>query len=280
MLLRGELSIPKCHWYVASKDHAEWWQLHLNMFRGEYHEVYQARQGDVLCTERIPPISKELRHAIIDKWCPEQLRESAKINETSQDCLIRVYLGKRRFPRSTLPPRMFSLRNFNLCVDMIEELDCNMDEYRAIAETMGQALAHLHWTVGTDARDVEFVLGGARPAAEIPIPFSQLDQATAAQTTWKKATKDGETHSAVRLWLLDFNQCRPISKDVEGIKKAADAVFGNDPYYPRPLCENMTEQGLWNAFQAGYMAAGTWALEGEEHNVQMLPKRCLEAHVL
>lgn len=45
----------------------------------------------------------------------------------------------------------------------IEELGLPMEEY---AECMAVALAFLHWRVGIDANDVEFVLAAPRSSAD------------------------------------------------------------------------------------------------------------------
>jgi hypothetical protein len=50
----------------------------------------------------------------------------------------------------------FSLRNFCLFLDQIEDLALDPSEY---AEAMADALAIMHWSAGIDANDVEFVLG-------------------------------------------------------------------------------------------------------------------------
>ncbi|KAF2812949.1 uncharacterized protein BDZ99DRAFT_411298, partial [Mytilinidion resinicola] len=243
------LQVPKCLWFAKSDD-KKWWDLHRHRFPDQSRVE---RPRDVLCTERILPIPKELRHAIIDAWCPEDLREKAKAEPTNRDCLIRVYLGKRRRdPTTSRPLKMFQLRNYNLHVDQIMELA--IEEYGEVAENMGRALAVLHWLVATDARDVEFVLGSA-PTPK-PVPLAAKDVVgKAPRSTWEEVTSHNFKRRAIRLWLLDFNQCRPISRDDESVKKAVQAFFENDPYYPRPLTKTSTEQRLWTKFKAGYLEA-------------------------
>lgn len=54
---------------------------------------------DSLLSERIPSVSKAAREAIIDKYCPPNLRDeidSLKAHHGSQDCIIRPLVGRRR----------------------------------------------------------------------------------------------------------------------------------------------------------------------------------------
>ena len=199
-LARDEsFSIPQCYWF-ASQDDKTWWEEHRQRFPDESRVVVPR---DVLCTERILPLPEKLRHAIIDRWCPKALIAKAKEEETNQDCLVRVYLGRRRLPRSR-PLSMFQLRNFNLCVDMILELNMAA-EFKSVADNMGRALAILHWSIGTDARDVELVLGSAPTPIESPLTYAQIKSMPARTSTWRQVQNLDSRRRPVRLWLLDFN---------------------------------------------------------------------------
>ena len=261
---RESLSIPKCLWF-ASRDDKAWWNEHLHRFPDQARVMIPR---DVLCTERILPLPKELRHAIIDQWCPKALNAKAKAEKTNQDCLVRIYLGRRQTPRSR-PLSMFQLRNFNLWVDMIHEL--NIAQFGDVAETMGLALGVLHWSVGTDARDVEFVLGSAPTPTEIPLTYAQIRSMPASGSTWKQVKKHNFRRRAVRLWLLDFNQCQTMTRGGAGIAMAVRAFYENDPYFPRPHGANSFEEDLWRIFRTSYEKAGAWALRDASEREKALP---------
>ena len=267
-----ELSIPKCLWFADRTD-TRWWSEHVKRFPDPARVVLPR---DVLCTERILPLPKELRHAIIDQWCPEALRAKAKNEKTNQDCLVRVYLGRRRFPRSR-PLTVFQLRNFNLWLDMVNELD--LTQFTSVAQTMGRALALMHWSVGTDARDVEFVLGSAPTPTDIPLPAAQI-QKMSKGSTWQQATQHNVKRRAVRLWMLDFNQCQEITKDRAGIDMAVKAFFDNDPYCPRPRGTTAFEQELWKNFSLSYEQAGAWALRNGSEEEMTLPAQFISKLVV
>jgi hypothetical protein len=56
--------------------------------------------------------------------------------------------------------------------------------------------------------------------------------------------------------MLGFNQCRKIWPDDKGVRTAVQAFFINDPYFPRPLCEDGVEKELWAAFVKAYLETG------------------------
>ena len=86
---------------------------------------------------------------------------------------------------------------------------------------MAQALALMHWVGEVDGNDVEFVLAPS-------------DNATMSNVL-------GD-HS---MWILDFDLCRNMSMDEDGVKQASIAFWRNDPFYPRPG----KDPELWNAFR-------------------------------
>jgi hypothetical protein len=103
--------------------------------------------------------------------------------------LCRVYFGKviSEVGKDGRPNRFFNSANFPLDVEryrMIKKLDhaddCGYPDVQEIVFGMGEMLGHLHWRAGYDARDVEFVMGGA-------------------------------SFSGVALFVIDFNQVRRYS---------------------------------------------------------------------
>jgi hypothetical protein len=65
---------------------------------------------------------------------------------------------------------MFTLRNFNIHVDQLEEIGVEAEE---IALQMADALAIMHWKARIDADDIEFVLGSAATLPKAQIPKSE-----------------------------------------------------------------------------------------------------------
>ncbi|KAH7385825.1 zinc finger protein-domain-containing protein [Pyrenochaeta sp. MPI-SDFR-AT-0127] len=214
------LSIPQCRELIQPTD--TWWQLHLNQFPAG-HAACRA-----LISERIPKVPRLISDKIVDLFCAGNVDDDA--------CLIRPYLGRRRYQReATLTSRFqrFSLRNVPLHIDQMEMLGLNTSSY---AETMADALALMHWGARIDANDVEFVLA---PPRGIESPSSSSFQS--------------EYLGIHCMWILDFDCCRSLSMDEAGIEQACMAFFKNDPFYPRPGSEEAADEELWNVFKQRFL---------------------------
>ncbi|KAI9766179.1 MAG: hypothetical protein M1840_006746 [Geoglossum simile] len=215
------IQVPQCRHFIAPED--EWWGENLPNFPQGYSPC------NVLHSERIPPLPQNVRELLIDRYCPAPLIAEIKASDTNQDCLIRLYLGRRRTALSSgdRPSRFnaFSLRNFPIHADQFEQLDASANAL-IYAEVMAEALAVMHWHAGIDANDVEFVLAPPRDGTEFK-PSNILGDHT--------------------MWLFDFDCCRPMPMDEKGVAQAVAAFFRNDPYYPRP------GQDLWAGFRARYL---------------------------
>lgn len=124
----------------------------------------------------------------------------------------------------------FSLRNYPPHTDQMEELGLDVCAY---ANAMGEALAIMHWKAGIDARDVDLVLASRRQA--VPAPFS--------------ACRLGE-HA---MWILDFDCCRPLSLDADGVDEAVVAFYRNDPIYPLPGRCSTNDSAKWRVFRDRYL---------------------------
>ena len=185
---------------------------------------------NVLISDRIPPFSRELRSKIIDMYCPESLKSSIKSSKPDEDCLIRPYLGRRRRLVEQSRFKAFSLRNFPLHVDQIEELGLNKMLY---ARIMAETLAHMYWRAHVDANDVEFVLAPSSSNQETTIKSQLLGEHV--------------------IWLLDFDCCRDMSFDERGVEQAVVAFYRNDPFYPRPGRRDVKDQALWDEFRAHFL---------------------------
>ncbi|KAI4268700.1 MAG: hypothetical protein L6R35_006738, partial [Caloplaca aegaea] len=155
-LSAGESSvqIPACREYIKADDWA-WWDECITMF-----PTKQRERCNLLITERIPPFPQHVRDAIVDLYCPESLRVTIKASEANKDCLIRLYLGRRRrLEKTNSKFHGFTLRNFPLQQDQVEALGLDGGQYAGI---MAETLAEFYWSAHIDANDVEFVLAPSR----------------------------------------------------------------------------------------------------------------------
>jgi hypothetical protein len=266
-----DIRVPKVFYYVLSSDEA-WWGAHKDKFPAHYGEASRS----VLCTERILPLPERIRHELIDVFCPMSIKEAARAAPANKDCLARIYLGKRPAKRTT-PLTVFSLRNFNLDLDRIEQ--AKIQGMENIATAMGSALAVMHWRVGIDADDVEFVLGSS-PTYPVPRPLSPQELSAISQptSTWQQTMNLVNFKRRVtQLWLLDFNRCHDISRDEKGVSQAVSAFFRNDAYYPRPLGNNPAEKELWEAFSDGYIQKSNEIMgSDDDQSARRLPGHFLE----
>jgi hypothetical protein len=266
--------VPVPHFFIANTDE-EWW--HENEQR--FPKDFRGRGARVLCMERVLPLAQPIRDALIDKYCPESIRRKARNTPGEQDCLVRVYLGRKREQLTRIAKPTWSLRNYKLNLDQMMDLDLDI---RALAESMADALAIMHWKVGVDAGDVEFVLGST-PGNIIVDNGPLLNR-----VMWKDvATLPPNTSTRVRpghnfklrhtqLWLIDFNRCKSMTPDTDGIVQAVKAFYVNDPYYPRPCGETEEEERLWECFRARYLKTSARYVDEETKN---LPMRLVDAMV-
>lgn len=148
-------------------------------------------------------------------------------------------------------------------LDQMAELDLDIE---AMAKNMGPALAIMHWVARTDARDVEFVLGGSRGKTN---PLTAIDTDELVDNIQPEYTGPASySHDAcvcrtTQMWVLDVNQARPVGLDEEGVELMVDAFRLNDPYYPRPLRSTEHERCVWRAFVVSYLQASQFVLEEE-----------------
>jgi hypothetical protein len=55
------------------------------------------------------------------------------------------------------------------------------------------------------------------------------------------------------MWILDFDCCKDISLDKAGVEQGVIAFYKNDPFYPRPGCDNKNDQALWEKFRVRFL---------------------------
>jgi hypothetical protein len=144
-------------------------------------------------------------------------------------------------------------------LDQLEELELPIQAY---AETMAEALASMHWIAEIDANDVEFVLA--------PLGDTQI----CGPTTNAIQSKTLGEHA---VWVLDFDCCRAMSMDEEGVAKAVKAFVRNDPFYPRPGIKSSQSPALWDLFTNRYLQMSRSIIEASnKRSGPELPKLFIE----
>ncbi|KAK3360836.1 zinc finger protein-domain-containing protein [Lasiosphaeria ovina] len=271
--------IPRVYSYVNKVNRA-WWDANTALLppNPEFPLPSQA-----LITERILPLPLAIRNVLIDKFCPEGLRESAKASPLNNDCLARMYLGRHRTPNPPLAPN-FSLRNYNLCLDQMLALGLPVQDY---AREMAACLAIIHWQARVDGYDIEFVLGSdaeyaTHVAQSLGMDVEQLEQLPKHSDVEVLLQRRG-----VRLWVIDFNLCNRFAMDdafilgheKEVLSQLVLAFFENDPYYPLPLMETNVDRQLWSIFRQEYLKKAAEILSGASQALKRLPVKFLDACV-
>lgn len=258
----GNISVPQIYAYKSLNEASAF-------FKGQpvLAQVVEKRVAlpmPVLICDRILPLTRPVREQLIMQFCPEGLQQEARDNPSNQDCLVRVYLGQERQGRGVgsdvRSAQWFSLRNLKLYLDDMDSLFLDIE---GMAFTMGQTLAVLHFVAHTDARDVEFVLGSSKVRRQL-----RLDDLGKKRENPREGSSQGYWDSLVNsadrvtaLYLLDFNQCRHMPQNTDGVSQAVTAYLNNDPYYPRPF--KTTHHGVtaWRSFAYAYLDQAMWIMK-------------------
>ncbi|KAI8711583.1 DUF3669 domain-containing protein [Fusarium sp. LHS14.1] len=235
--------VPRVYNHISKKN--RWWQENKGLFTEQHNDF--PIPSSALTSEHILPLARVIRETLIEKYCPWSKQQAALKNPLNRDCLARVYLGRRHSPHQ---PRQvnFSLRNFNLCLDQMIELDLPVSSY---ASAIGEALAVIHWAANVDGYDVEFVLGSE------------------AITT--------------RIWVLDFNLCTQWEEKTGWeqpealVEQLVMAFFENDPYYPLPLMDDDLGKQLWSVFWNSYLTKAEEVLAEKDERLRALPDTFMNA---
>lgn len=216
---------------------------------------------EALISERIMPLPRQVRRLLVQEFWAGDI-ESVVSDKKNDHCLIRPYLGRRR--RQSAPQtgqsmfRSISLRNYPLHVDQIEHLGLPAEEY---ALAMADALAFLHWAAKIDANDVEFVL--ARPR--------DTPTATTRPTIGGREFTTGALGPHA-MWILDFDCCKALDMNREGVEVAAQRFWRNDPFYPNPDCKCPEDDRLWRVFRDRYLDTSGSFLHDECDEIRRLPE--------
>lgn len=212
---------------------SKWWEENLEIFETTPNQVLEPCRS---CKqERIPAVPILLRNILISMYCRQSLQEAARASKKNEDCLIRLYTGKRRL--TTRPSIFFNLRNYGICVDQMKDLGLNI---KAVAKILAEVLAHCYWKAEVDANDVEFVL--APPTTR---HYYSLSPTPAFWVLGQKLT----------ICMLDFDSVHHMVQDVGDIAQAARAFWRNDPYFPRPYFNGRTDSDrrLWKLFRDHFL---------------------------
>ncbi|KAK4861860.1 hypothetical protein LT330_003895 [Penicillium expansum] len=243
--ISSEVHIPKPFKFISRKDNTAFWDELLP----KTPHAYRVR-GDVVMMDRILPLPKIVRKALISQFCaPEQHIDTTDIeailnHPQNKHCLARVYLGMANGTIDHKTP----LRNFPLYLDSMEQIGI---ETLPLANAMGKAYAILHWGAAINGDDVEFVLGTSATEA------LAVDHELEFQ------------HRAVQLYLLDFGQCEAVelTQDPDVVYQAFKGamVTGDNqryiPHYSR-------SPALFAIFRQGYIEAGNIILSDKKLNTK------------
>lgn len=228
------IQVPDCYNIINATDQ-DWWNRAKERFPKEQMPC------NVILAERILPFPETTMRLLIHQYCTQgHPPEKILRDEADQNCLIRPYLGRSRAQQTQIGTQqeVFSLRDFPLHLDEMEELGISKPDMSQYARIMAEALAIMHWTAKIDGYSVEFVL--APP--------------------WSEAIKDDTISNTLGehcMWLLDFDLCSDMTMDEAGVQKAVRAFWSNDQYYPRPA----KDEAMWQAFREQYLQSCDERLE-------------------
>ncbi|KAI4163778.1 MAG: hypothetical protein LQ342_002551 [Letrouitia transgressa] len=245
------LTIPKtpaCDEFHTANDELFWTENTPRRFPASH----RTRQPLFTAT-RILPLAQTIREALIDLYFDEEDQQEAMNDQDNKDCLVRVYFGERESIRQQTEGYT-SLRNFELRLNMMEDLDLEISD---LAAEVAIGLAIMHWQAQVDAMDTEFVLGSS--------------------PTWNNERQDINPINfkcrEVHLWMLDFDKSTAIDLTAEHVRKRlVPAFLGNDPYYPMPK-----DEALWSEFCSAYLKASEIILsaKGVDKETMTLPQQFL-----
>lgn len=254
--LHMPFSIPSCYAFLDEK--ANHWSEILPRLPA------RSTACNAIISEKISPMPRAVRRILAEKYFrgSKEKIDAIMADVKNHHCLVRPYLGRRRH-RQTQDARprqhtFFSLRNFPLHIDQIEELGLAIEEY---AECMADALAFLHWRVGIDANDVEFVLAAPRSSSDTDNGPTTFDSGALGR------------HS---IWVLDFDCCGDLPLDESGVDIAARAFWRNDPYYPRPGSAHPADERLWVLFRTRFLETSQLMLSGNDSTTARLPEMLMD----
>ena len=224
---------PHCSLFRLSTSQ-QYWATHLQKFPPSHRAP-----GAVFGVDRILPVPRSVREALIDLCFDDEIKQEAKHDAENEPCLIRVYLGENENGTETYD----SLRNFPTRPNMIKNLDLDKT---ILADEIAIALATIHWQAQIDAMDAESVLGSARPTPLVKRRRTQHLPNNENPHDWNDISF---TYRPIHIWALDFDKSHRIDLTPADVQKYLVPAFpGNDPYCPRPDIDAET----WMRFSETY----------------------------
>ncbi|KAF9693046.1 hypothetical protein EKO04_009323 [Ascochyta lentis] len=223
--------VPRVKDWARDEDMDSWWDLHGHRFTKAQDYDDDDKRGHVFCVQRILPLPKSTREALVRKYFPAEDVALAVVEPENRDCLVRPYLGKCRSIRDVERPPL-TLENYPLFLDQLIDIDVDVGQY---AQEMALGLAVMHWRARLDGMDMEFVISSATSEGELPsvVPDWRTSEAfVAASEDFKRRV----TH----LWVVDFDKAETIDLLVQ---------------------PGDTEQTIWNTFEEAYIKAAEIILD-------------------
>lgn len=143
-----EVIVPKPIEFTQTTQQSSFWDDVFPKIPLEYRT-----RGDIMKMQRILPLPKIVRRALIAHLCLETSETQGLLdNPQNKHCLTRIYLGKAN---SLYHPEV-PLRNLPLYLDTMKKIGI---ETTRLATAMGKSYATLHWGSAVNGDDVEFVFG-------------------------------------------------------------------------------------------------------------------------
>ncbi|KAJ0356162.1 hypothetical protein COL154_011096 [Colletotrichum chrysophilum] len=133
------VNIPLSQGLLHHTNSAAWSQILPRLLAG-----YAA--SNALVSEKIHPFPFRMRKLLLKQLTACENPQKVAQGHMNTHCLIRAYLGKRKYNRvekDAMPAhlkklRPYSLRNFPLCVDQMEDLDLDVEGYAGAYALDGQ----------------------------------------------------------------------------------------------------------------------------------------------
>jgi hypothetical protein len=247
-LLQSGIEVPFPGRYIGNED---WRRLYPNVPRRD-------SAGGMMAMERILPIYKVARRALVDLFlpgAPDAATIDAIVNNTdNKHCLARPYLGTGKREHQ-FHANDFSLRDFPLCLLHLEALGIDV---HGLAKEMGKALAVMHWGAEINAVRVNFVLGTTQVAQRhIGLPYDPTQEGKqSSHYTIEQCRQIG-------LWAQGFGCCEFLDLTVNTEEK----VYHNLKLAMAPLDERnyipdcLESPELFSIFRNAYLAVAWQILE-------------------
>lgn len=242
----------------VSTDNSTWWNSHRHLLLESGWPI--PMPSTAIVRERILPLPKVVRKAIIRKLCPT-IAESwiAHVHLWNRDGLARLYLVKRE---RDLAAAHFSPENLNLYLDDLDKLGIPVAPY---ATAMAKTLAILHWGAKIDGCGIQFGLGGASDItynkADIYDAFAGRQDTLTYPFDVEGVLRRRLDVCVTRMFVNDFGNCERWT-DAEAWDRSLNvtsnmvrAFFDTRPHFPRPLVNTGSdlEKELWVVFQDAYL---------------------------